>query len=355
MKGPVFLDPFGAFALAQRPDGPGGSTRHETRSGPEPTWQRQGLRPGQRADARSVLVTGATGFVGRKLVRRLVERGDRVIALARNVPKARDLFGPHVRVVTALSDLPATTQVDAIVNLAGESVGGGLWTAGRKARLVGSRLAVTEALLGLVDRLDAKPTTWLNASAVGYYGVHGDDTPLHERSPRGSGFQADLCSSWESLAARAGERGVHVALLRFGVVLGNDGGALPSLARPVGWFAGLPLGSGRQWFSWIHIDDLTALMLFLLDERTLAGPFNATAPNPVRHTELMRAIARALHRPLWPLHVPAALLRVALGELAELFVDGQRVTPDRALALGFTFRHADIDGAVGELLSRGNG
>jgi len=355
MKGSVFLDPFGAFALAQRSDGPGPSAQHETPSGSRPTWQRQGYRPGQRADARTVLVTGATGFVGQKLVRRLVERGDRVIALARNAAKAHDLFGPYVRVVATLSDLPASTEIDAIVNLAGESVGGGLWTARRKARLVGSRLAVTHALLELVDRLDAKPTTWLNASAVGYYGVQSDDAPLHERSPRGSGFQADLCSSWEALAARAGERGVHVALLRFGVVLGNDGGALPSLARPVGWFAGVLLGSGRQWFSWIHIDDLMALMLFLLDERTLAGPFNATAPNPVRHTELMRAIARALHRPLWPLRVPAPLLRGALGELAELFVDGQRVTPDRAQALGFTFRYANIDAAIGELLARGNG
>jgi hypothetical protein len=299
-----------------------------------------------------VLVTGATGFIGTKLVHRLIERGDCVTVLARNRAKALDLLGPNAEIVDDLATLPATTRIDALVNLAGEAIAGGLWTKRRRALLLESRLGVTRALLALVARLVTPPTTWVNASAVGYYGARDGDEPLHEKSASGTGFQAELCRAWEETAALAAERGVRVTALRIGVVLGRDGGALPSLARPVRLFAGAMLGSGRQWFSWIHVDDLLELVLFVLDERTLAGPLNATAPEPARHAELMTAMAAALGRPLWPLRVPAKLLRALLGELAELFVAGQRVVPERALALGFAFRHAAIDAAIADLLAR---
>jgi len=178
-----------------------------------------------------------------------------------------------------------------------------------------------------------KPTTWINASAIGYYGAHDGDDALNEKCGAGKGFQAELCRRWEETAARAAEHGVKVSTLRIGVVLSGDGGALPALARPVRLFAGTLLGTGRQWFSWIHVDDLLDLISFVLAEKTLAGPINATAPNPVRHDELMTTIASTLRRPLWPVRIPASILRFGLGELAELFVDGQRVTPDRLLAL----------------------
>ncbi len=317
-----------------------------------PAWERRGLRPGRRADGKHVLVTGATGFIGTKLVDRLLERGDRVSVLVRNRAKALDLFGPHAEIVDDLAALPATTRIDAIVNLAGESIAGGLWTKKRRALLLESRLGVTRALLALVARLTTPPTTWINASAIGYYGARDGDEPLHEKSAPGTGFQAELCRAWEETAARAAEHGVRVTALRIGVVLGRDGGALPSLARPVRLFAGVILGTGRQWFSWIHVDDLLGLVLFVLDERTLAGPINATAPAPARHAEVMAAIAAAVGRPLWPLRVPAKLLGAVLGELAELFVAGQRVLPERALALSFAFRHATIDAALTELLAR---
>jgi uncharacterized protein len=301
---------------------------------------------------RHVLVTGATGFIGTKLVARLVERGDRVTVFARNRAKALDLFGSHAEIVDDLAALPATTSLDAIVNLAGESIAGGLWTKRRRALLLESRLGVTRALLALVARLTTAPTTWINASAIGYYGARDGDDSLHEKSAAGTGFQAELCRAWENTAALAAERGVRVTALRIGVVLGRDGGALPSLARPVRLFLGAMLGSGRQWFSWIHIDDLLELMLFVLDERTLAGPINATAPTPARHAEVMKALAAAVERPLWPLRVPAKLLGAVLGELAELFVAGQRVVPERALALGFAFKHGTIDTALTDLLAR---
>jgi uncharacterized protein (TIGR01777 family) len=302
--------------------------------------------------ARTVLVTGATGFVGRALVPRLLARGDRVMVLVRNPTKAATLLGPDVTLCTSLDTVPHTARIDAIVNLAGEPIAGGLWTARRRAVLLDSRLGVTHALLALLARLEPRPRTWLNASAIGYYGAQSSDAALDEASPPGRGFQAELCRRWEAAAAAATEHGATVTLLRLGVVLGNDGGALPSLARPVRWHAGVPLGNGAQWFSWIHRDDLLELIAFVLDSGAVAGALNATAPNPVRHTELMRSIAAALGRRLLPLAVPAVVLRAALGELAELFVDGQRVVPKRALELGFKFRYETIDAALHALLAR---
>src|SRR5262245_6922034 len=274
----------------------------------EPTWQRAELKSRWNAAPKSVLVTGATGFIGRKLVYRLVGRGDRVLVHARNAAKATDLFGRHVEVVTDLACVAAETRIDAIVNLAGEPIAAAPWTGRRRALLAGSRLRMTEALLALVERLAAKPTTWINASAIGYYGARDGDDALHEKSAAGSGFQAELCRRWEATAARAAEHGVKVATLRIGVVLSGDGGALPALARPVRLYAGTVLGTGRQWFSWIHIDDLLDVIAFVLAEATLAGPVNATAPMPVRHEELMAAMAATLRRPLWPVRIPGRLL-----------------------------------------------
>lgn len=315
-----------------------------------PAWQRRGLKARGCAEPKTVLVTGATGFIGTKLVYRLVSRGDGVIVHARNAAKASDLFGPYVDVVTDLALVPAETRIDAIINLAGEPIAGGPWTRRRRALLSSSRLGVTSALLALVERLAVKPTTWINASAIGYYGARDGDDSLNEKSRPGNGFQAELCRSWEETAARAAEHGVKVSTLRIGVVLSGDGGALPALARPVRFFAGTQLGTGRQWFSWIHIDDLLEVFSFVLAEATLAGPVNATAPVPVRHDELMTTIAATLRRPLWPVRISASVLRLGLGELAELFVDGQRVTPDRLLALKFRFRYATVAAALEQAL-----
>ena len=331
----TFFDPFAAFA-ADKPRSDGLTMARVT----------------GRDNARCVLVTGATGFIGAKLVCRLVERGDHVIVYARSAAKAVNRFGRHAAIVTDLAAIPVATRIDAIVNLAGESIAGGPWTRRRRQRLLASRLGVTNELVELVARLAAKPKTWINASAVGYYGARAGDEPLHEKQPRGSGFQAELCQRWEEAAARAAAYGVKVAALRIGVVLAGDGGALPPLARPVRWFAGTTLGSGQQWFSWIHIDDLLRVVLFALDQELLAGPLNATAPQPVRHAELMTTIAATLRRPLWPVSIPASMLRRGMGELAELFVDGQRVVPDRLRALGFEFRYPTIEAALEQALGR---
>jgi hypothetical protein len=297
-----------------------------------------------------ILITGATGFIGRALTYRLVERGDEVVVLTRDADKAAELFGSHVSVVTNLAALGDGERIDCIVNLAGASIAGGLWTMRRKRLLLQSRLGVTNELLHLVERLTAKPATWINASAVGFYGVRDDDECLHEKAPPQPIFQSQLCRAWEAAATEASTHGVKVALLRIGVVFGAGGGALAALARPVRFGLGAVMGRGNQWVSWIHLHDLVELMLFVVDQESLAGPLNATAPEPVRHADLMRAIAATLHRRLLPFAVPSSLLRAAIGELAQLFVDGQRVVPARASALGFRFRHATIDVALKDAL-----
>jgi uncharacterized protein (TIGR01777 family) len=298
-----------------------------------------------------VLVTGATGFIGPKLVRVLRERGERVVAYVRDAAKARALLGPDVDVVVDLAELPSATTLDAVVNLAGAPIAGGLWTARRRELLLESRLGVTRALLDLCARLEAKPALWINASAIGYYGARAGDEPIDETAPAGTGFQAELCRRWEETAARATAHGTQVSALRFGVVLGSDGGALPQYALPIRLYAGTVLGTGRQWLSWIHIADLLQLVLFVLDRPTTSGALNATAPNPVRSADFMAALAATLKRPLWPVRIPAPLIRAALGELAELFVDGQRVVPKRALELGFRFEHLEIASALPQLLT----
>jgi uncharacterized protein (TIGR01777 family) len=305
----------------------------------------------KQLSARRVLISGATGFIGRHVVDRLLERGEHVIVLTRDRDKALELFGPHAQIVTDLRAVDRDTRIDAIVNLAGAPLAAFWWTERRKRTLIQSRLGVTEALATLAARLTKTPRTWINASAIGYYGVRDDDSPLHEKSAPQTIFQSALCRLWESAAAGVSELGVKVAALRIGIVLGRDGGALPSLARPLRFGVCPVLGNGKQWVSWIHIDDLVELVAFVLDQETLAGPLNATAPAPVRHLEFMAALAAALRaRPLL-LRIPERALRTGLGQLAQLFVDGQRVVPHRATALGFRFRYETVGAALENLLA----
>jgi uncharacterized protein len=303
-------------------------------------WVRDPITAGSSENPRTVLVTGATGFIGGHLVRRLIFRGDRVIVLTRRAEVARDRFGPHVRIVTSLNDLDSKERIDAVVNLAGAPIMGFPWTRKRRETLIASRVETTRALVSLSDRMVRPPRVFLTASAVGYYGVGGDEQ-LDEHGPPASIFQSKLCQQWETAAEAASSTGARVVKLRIGLVLGTDGGALPALARAVRCGFGTVLGSGKQWVSWIHIDDLIRLFEFALDTPGLRGALNAVSSNPVTQRAFQRAMAEALHRPLW-LRVPAIVLRATLGEMAQLLVDGQRVVPSRATELGFRFRYLDI-------------
>jgi uncharacterized protein (TIGR01777 family) len=315
-----------------------------------PEWVRNPLMTLPSSAGRTILISGATGFIGGYLVRRLLSLGDAVIVLTRDAERALDRFGPHVRIITDLGVLSKDTHIDAIVNLAGERIFGFPWTKARRSALLDSRIKTTRALTALCERLEHPPRVLVSASAIGYYGVRGDEVLDEQASPQAI-FQSRLCQEWEAAAQSAENFGVRVVTLRLGLVLARDAGALPSLALPVRIGIGAILGSGRQWMSWIHIEDVVRLIEFALGNPMLRGAVNAVAPTAVSHAQFQSALARTLRRPVW-LRIPSIILRCLLGEMAELLVDGQRVIPTRALAAGFRFQHPRLAAALRQLLDR---
>ncbi len=313
-----------------------------------PEWVRNPIPAGPSQTPRTVLISGATGFIGGHLVRRLIARGDKVIVLTRNADIALDRYGPHVRIVTNLNSLDESTRIDVIVNLAGAPILGLPWTRARRHTLLASRVNTTRALVSLMGRLTTPVRVFVSASAIGFYGI-GADEVINEQGRPTSIFQSQLCQEWEAAARAAARLGVRLVRVRIGLVLGNDGGALPQLLRPIRLGLGAILGSGAQWVSWIHIEDLVRLLEFAIDTPRVSGALNAVSPEPVPHRQFQEALARQMKRPLW-LRVPAFALRIALGEMAQLLVDGQRVVPTRAMTLGFEFRHRRIQNALAELV-----
>jgi len=299
-------------------------------------------------ERRSVLVTGATGFIGQALVRRLLERGDRVIALTRDPVKAHYILGTEPMVTTRLSDLPARFPIDAVVNLAGAPIIARAWTKERKRQLVESRVVTTRRLVDWLASRSQKPEVLVNASAIGWYAT-GSDEALDERAPAGEGFAAVLCRAWEREAGTAAALGMRVCRLRLGMVLGPEGGMLRSLLPGFRLGLGAVIGSGAQWLSWIHRDDAVELIVRAIADPLFNGAINATAPEPVRQAEFVHVLGRVLHRPVWT-RLPAAPLRALLGERASLVLEGPRVLPKRALEIGFAFRCPEIEMALRDLL-----
>jgi uncharacterized protein (TIGR01777 family) len=285
-----------------------------------------------------VLLTGGTGFIGAPLCRALRGAGHAVTVVTRDPEHAT---GPAVGwdgVGAAVRD------ADALVNLAGEPIAGGRWSAARKDRIRASRIESTQALVRAAAAADRRPSVLVSASAVGYYGAHGDE-PLDETAPAGTGFLADVCRAWEAEALAAATLGLRVVRLRLGIVLAPDGGALARMLPPFRGFLGGPLGSGDQWTSWIHRDDVTGLVVAALASEAYAGAVNATAPRPVTNREFAQALGHALARPSW-LRTPAPFLRLALGEMADMLLTGQRVLPAVAEGLGYQFRYRDLAPAL---------
>lgn len=285
-----------------------------------------------------IVVAGGSGFLGEPLVRRLLLRGDDVAVLTRNATKVRAGRGAEW---DARNPGPWTEEVataDAVVNLAGENIGDGRWTDARKRALIDSRLNATRAIVA------AKPRVLVNASAVGYYGNRGDEL-LDETSSRGSGFLAELVDKWET-AARGADSFARVALLRFGVVLAPDGGALAKMLLPFKLGLGGPIGNGKQWMSWVDRSDAVRFVEWAIDTSSARGVYNVTAPDPVRNRDFGRALGAALHRPAI-LPAPAFALKLAFGEMAEeVLLGGQRVLPVRAAAEGFAFERPKLSDSL---------
>ncbi len=303
------------------------------------------------ADPMRVVITGATGLVGRALVRRLAAP----IVLTRSPERAASSLPGVVARRWDPEAEPAPGEAlagaDVVFHLAGEPIAAGRWTAERRRRIRDSRVIGTRRLVEGLGALDRRPAVLVSASAVGYYGDRGDEV-LDERAAPGDGFLAEICAEWEAAAAAAVELGIRVVCARIGMVLAPGGGALAAMLTPFRLGLGGRLGGGRQWMSWVHVDDVAGLWLHAARTESLRGPMNAVGPAPVTNADFTRALAGALHRPAL-LPVPSLALRTAFGDLAEVLTASQRVLPVVAQGSGYSFEHPTLSGALAAALGKG--
>ncbi len=292
-----------------------------------------------------IVMTGATGFIGRHLCAYLRAQGHDISALVRDSVRAKKILGRSVMLFERWHDAPL--HADAVINLAGAPLVGARWSEKNKDRMRASRLATTQGLIAWLPRMHVQPEVLINASAVGFYG-YDDEKMFSENDHAGSDFGAQLCHEWEALAAQAEALKVRVCRARFGVVLSPHGGALARMLPAFKWGMGGPLGDGNQWLSWIHLDDLMAAITWLLSAREQSGAFNFTAPHPVRNREFTHALANAVNRKA-RCRVPSWVLKGWLGEGANLLLKGQYVIPERLLQAGFQFRYPDVVDALNEV------
>ena len=308
-----------------------------------------------------IMVTGATGFIGKPLCVRLLQEGHEVLALSRDAARAESELDKEVTCLKWGDEsdrewAQAIGTVDTVVHLAGESVGGERWNAEYKRKIFDSRILTTRALVEAIGSQATKPTALVCASAVGYYGDRRDEI-LTEASAPGTDFLARTCREWEAEAGKAEALGLRVARMRIGIVLGR-GGALEQMLYPLPHLPispfklglGGPLGSGRQWVPWIHVEDVVGMFTWAAATETVRGVYNVTAPNPVMNAEFVHAIGHILHRPAVA-PMPGFLLKAALGEFADVLLGGQRALPTAALQLGYRFRYETLEEALRALLS----
>lgn len=299
-----------------------------------------------------VFVTGGTGFIGTYLTHKLVENGHQLTLLTRQIrrdrplPSGAEYLEGDPTQKGSWQDRVADHEV--IVNLAGTSIFR-RWTKSAKKAIRESRILTTQNLVDALSSRQGMNTIFLSTSAVGYYGFR-EDEDLDEESPPGQDFLATLTVDWESIAMKAENFGARVVPTRFGIVLGKNGGALKQMLPMFKWYLGSPLGNGKQWFSWIHIDDLANIYLYLIGEQGFTGPVNCTAPHPVRNMELTKALGEALRRPTFMPAVPAFAMKIIMGEFGSILVKGQKVFPKRLLGKGFHFRFPEMRGALQDLL-----
>jgi uncharacterized protein (TIGR01777 family) len=297
--------------------------------------------------SKKILITGASGLVGSQLTEMLLQKGYQVVHVGRT--KRAGKVPAFVWDVNKQEfDTEALSGVDTIINLAGAGVADKRWTGSRKRDLLESRTKSLQLLYKTLSTTNHQVTAVTSASAIGYYGFMGDEVFTEDSKP-GTDFLATLTKQWEAEADKLAGLGIRVVKLRIGIVLSDKGGALIEMAKPVGMFVGSPLGSGKQNLSWIHIEDLCAMFLKATTDETLRGAYNAVSGNWVSNKEITKAIGKILNRPVWPVHVPAFVLKLMLGEMANIVLQGSKVTADKIIQTGFEFKYTRLEEALGNL------
>lgn len=298
---------------------------------------------------KDILITGGTGLLGTKMTELLQERGYNVKYFSRNPDKAGDIPAFFWDIQKQEADPAALKNTSAIIHLAGAGVADKRWTVERKEVILQSRTQSAALLRKLLRENDHQVDTFISASGISFYG-NEDDGIMTEDSPPAGDYLADVSRAWEHAADEVGELGLRVVKIRIGVVLSDEGGALPKLAQPVHWWVGAPLGSGRQPMSWIHIEDVAGIFVHALEHQEVQGVYNAVAPNPVTNKEMTKAIARALNKPLFLPPVPAFMLKLMLGEMAEMLLGGTRISSEKIRKTGFVFSFPELGPALHDLL-----
>ncbi|MDP3921013.1 MAG: TIGR01777 family oxidoreductase [Candidatus Omnitrophota bacterium] len=303
-----------------------------------------------------IILAGGTGFIGKSLLEALLREDHRVVLLTRT-PGHPENSDPD-RVATVTWDAKRAgawaKEVDgagAVINLTGESIAAKRWSRAQKERIVQSRVGSVAALAQAIERARSKPAVFINASAVGYYG-NVDHEAAGEERPKGEGFLADTCQQWEAETVGVAKFGIRVVLLRLGVVLEQGGGAMAKIVPPFRFFLGGPLGSGKQWFPWVHRDDVVGAVLFALEHPELAGPVNVTAPEMVNMKDFCGTLGRVMNRPSWA-PVPAFMLKLMLGEMSDMLLTGQRAVPEKLKRAAYPFKHPQLREALESILNAG--
>ncbi|MBB5438689.1 hypothetical protein HDC92_002370 [Pedobacter sp. AK017] len=297
-----------------------------------------------------ILITGATGMIGKKLIESLQKGGHSVTVLSRkpkNIPGVKlylwDVYQHKI-------DQQCMEGIDTVIHLAGENIAAHKWTKKRKQQIIDSRVLSTQLLYQAIKETKASVSTFISASGAAWYGDSGDEI-LTEESPAGYGFMAACCEQWEQAVDQGKKLGIRVVKFRTGMVLGKNEGALASLEKPIRFFAGAALGSGRQWVPWLHIDDMVSMYTTAVENTLISGAYNACAPFSVTNATLTRAIAKKLHRPVWPFNVPKKILKLILGEMSEVIFISTNTSAQKILAADFKFRYTRLEDALSAIYS----
>jgi uncharacterized protein (TIGR01777 family) len=295
----------------------------------------------------NILITGGSGFIGRSLCKRLKQDGHQLVLLTRTPNKIAKSF----KAIKCLSELNGDEKFEVVINLAGEPIADKNWSQAQKQIITQSRLEITQTLVNYFKSVEHKPKLFISGSAIGYYGNKQAELAVDESMQGDQSFSSQLCQQWESIAMQAEQSGVRTCLLRTGIVLGHSGGALAKMLPAFKFGLGGKIGDGKQWMSWIHIEDLVGIILFCIEHESLKGPINATAPQPATNKQFSQTLGKALNRPTF-ISMPAFVIKTLLGEMGQaLLLEGSRVLPTKILNAGFNFQYRDLEGAILNVLT----